>query len=665
MAISPAESQQSRPIEGPGIAGASSGTKVKKVALIGLPNTGKTQIFNNLTGEYSIVANYPGTTIEMRRSPITIKGQRYEIIDTPGLHCLYIHSEEEIAVRDMILSEAPDVIVQCIDASQHKQSLLLTAELLELETPMVLVLNAMDEMARKGIWVDSADLEKTLGIPVVESVALRGLGKEELKAAIGKAKRSTLDIKYGFKIENSINELTSALPFDMEFKHKIATLLLQSDPFLEKSLERKFGRERLVQVRMLLTNIRHQVQGNLRQIINDRRSQWADGVSDAVVKKQKAVYKGISHHITQASRQPLFGIPIFLFLMAFVYLAVVYVSGALDKLINFIAVEPVTRLITSFSLPLFWNDLLIGNHGILTLGFFNAICTVLPILSVFFFIFGCFEDSGYITNFTVLTKNVFEKIGIPGNAITSLVLGFGCKTMATLSTRGLTIRKEKYIAVFLIAFAIPCSAQLGISMAILARVGLSAFLIVFAVLVLCEVGAGLLLNTIIKGKEESWFIQVIPPLRFPSLRAVSRKTYHRIVDFLKEALPIFLLSAVGLFFFEKTGLLAMTKRAMTPMIVNWMGLPQDILDVFLLALARREAAAGLILKMVDSGSLTYIQSIIAVVVTTISFPCVANVIAIGREMGWKTAVMMTTLIFVSSFLLVGVLRWVLVLFVGS
>ena len=543
MSVSPAESQQNRPIEVSGSAGASSGTPVRKVALIGLPNTGKTQIFNNLTGEYSLVANYPGTTIDMRRSLVTIKGQRYEIIDTPGLHGLYIHSEEEVAVRDMILSDKPDVIVQCMDACQYRQSLLLTAELLELETPMVLVLNAMDDVSRKGIGADSARLEKMLAVPVAGSMAPHGLGKEELKAAIGKARKGRMDVTYGVKIENSLHELASALPFDLEFKHKIATLLLQNDPFLEKFLENKCGTEKLAPARAVLNTVRHQIKGNLRQIISDRRNQWVETVAAAMLKRQEGDRQGLSFHITQASRQPLLGIPIFLFLMAVVYLAVVYVSGALDKFINFIAVTPVTRFITSFSLPAFWNDLLIGNHGILTLGLFNAICTVLPILSVFFFIFGCFEDSGYITNFTVLTKNVFEKIGIPGNAITSLVLGFGCKTMATLSTRGLTIRKEKYIAVFLIAFAIPCSAQLGISMAILARVGLSAFVIVFAALVVCEVGAGLFLNSIIKSKEASWFIQVIPPLRFPSLRAVSRKTYHRILDFLKEALPIFLLSA--------------------------------------------------------------------------------------------------------------------------
>ncbi|MBF0387277.1 MAG: ferrous iron transporter B [Candidatus Omnitrophica bacterium] len=634
---------------------------IKKAAIVGLPNTGKTQVFNNLTGEYNIVANYPGTTVEMKRTITRIRDQHYEVIDTPGLHCLYIHSEEEVAVRDMILAEAPDVIIQCVDASQYKQSLLLTAELLELETPLVLVLNAMDAGGRNGPAVSGPELERLLGVPVVESSSPRGLGKDELKAAILKARRSTLGIKYGFHVESRIGDITSALPFDLLFKHKIAVLLLLNDLFIGRFLEMKLGREKASAVLAQVAAILREVKPNTRQAINDRRNQWVDRVAEGVVIKQKASRPGFAHYVTQASRHPLLGIPIFLSLMAVVYLSVVYVSGALDKVINFLVVSPVTGLITALSLPPFWTDMLIGNHGLLTLGLFNAICTVLPILSVFFFVFGCFEDSGYITNFTVFSKRVFGKIGIPGNAITSLVLGFGCKTMATLSTRGLTDRKEKFIAVFLIAFAIPCSAQLGISMAILAKVGVSAFLIVFGVLILCEAAAGILLNTIIKGKAESAYIQVIPPMRFPSLKAVCQKTYHRIIDFLKEALPIFIFSAIGLFIFDKIGLLALTKQALAPLITGWMGLPKDIIDVFLLALARREAAAGLILKMVDAGALNYVQSIVAVVVTTISFPCVANVIAIGREMGWKAAVSMTVLIFVSSFVLVGALNWALVL----
>jgi len=158
--------------------------EVEKIAVAGLPNAGKSQVFNNLTGRYILVANYPLTTVEMKKTRCYIDGEPHEVIDTPGLHCLYIHSEEELVVRDMIFSEKPDIIVQCIDTNQLKQSLTLTADLLELEIPMVISLNAIDETARRGMWIDSGGLSRLLGVPVIESITVNGLGTNQLKAAL-------------------------------------------------------------------------------------------------------------------------------------------------------------------------------------------------------------------------------------------------------------------------------------------------------------------------------------------------------------------------------------------------------------------------------------------------------------------------------------------------
>lgn len=640
--------------------GQAEGLKLRKIAIIGLPNTGKSQLFNVLTGEYTVVANYPGTTIEMKRTVASINGHYYEVIDTPGLHSLHIHSEEELAVRDMLFSEEPDIVVQCIDANQHKQSLRLTVELLELEIPLVIVLNEFDQAARKGLWIDPVDLERFLGVTVVESNPLRGLGKEELKKAISSAKKSSLDLNYGFGIENEIIGLAAELPLKLGFKHKIASLLLLRDPYLEKFLRKKMDKPAVDSMLAAADSCRRRFKNNIRSLIEEKRSLWADKVTAACVKREKNKIAGFSHYAGQASRHPVLGIPILLFFLMSVYLSVVHASGWMDKLLNSFVVRPSISLIGSLGLPKFWGELLIGSHGILTLGFFNAVCTVLPILSVFFFIFGIFEDSGYMANFCVLTKRLFEKIGVTGRAITSLVLGFGCKTMATLHTRGLTIRKEKLITIFLIAFAIPCSAQLGISIAILGRVGASAFVIAFGVLVLFEVAAGVILNRLIKDKNESCFIQPLAPMRFPNLKAVLVKTYYRIVSFLKEAMPIFIFSAVVLFTLEKTGLLNIAKKMLSPFIIHWLGLPRDIIDVFVLALARREAAAGLIFNMVNSGALNYIQSIVAVVVTATFFPCFANVIAIRKEMGIWIALGVTGIICASSLALTGALHWALV-----
>jgi len=463
-----------------GYKGLPKGTLIKKVALVGLPNTGKSQIFNNLTGEYTIVANYPRTTIEIKRTLIKIKDQYYEIIDTPSLHSLYIHSEEEVIVRNLILDEKPDIIIQCIDAIQDKQSLLLTADLLELETPIVIVLNAIDESERRGISFDSKELEKLLGVRVVESIATYGYGKEEIKKAIANAHKSQARIKYGFKIESALIDVMSALPFDMPFKFKTALLLSLMDPFLEDSLEKKYGKDMFARVHLEVGKVRRQIKEGIQHEVHAKRHQWVEEITSKVVTKEKQTGGlSVAHYFAQASRHTIFGIPILFGFLAIVYLSVTNASKLTDAPLNNFLVNPVLNFIASLKLPAFWNDFLVGDHGLLTLGVFNAVCTVLPILSVFFFVYGLFEDSGYITNFSVLTKRIFEKIGVSGQAITSIVLGFGCKTMATLTTRGLTSYKEKFITNFLILFAIPCSVQLSINIAILGKFGVVALLISF------------------------------------------------------------------------------------------------------------------------------------------------------------------------------------------
>jgi ferrous iron transport protein B len=635
--------------------------KITKIAIVGLPNTGKSQIFNNLTGEYTTVANYSGTTIEMKRSLARINGRDYEVIDTPGLHCLYIHSEEELAVRDMLFTEKPDIVLQCVDAKFYRQSLMLTAELFDIGIPMVIALNSVNEAARKGVWVDAAELEKTLGVPVIEFMAMYGLGADELKNAITKARKGKKPVDYGTVIENDLKDVAAVLPGGTGFEREMGALLLFNDPPLEAYIEKHHGREQALKIKEEVNRIRRRTKYDIRRRINGRRGEWVEETCRTAVKKQKLTPESFSAKFTQASRNPITGVPILLGFMVIAFFLVVNVSLGLEKALNAIVVKPVVGRIEAFSIPLFWKDLLVGPHGLLTLGIFNAICTVLPILSVFFLLFGFVEDSGYFANFCVLTRRVFATIGVSGKSVTSFILAFACKTMATLNARALSNGKEKFITVFIIAFAIPCSAQMGISMVILAKVGIWACVIAFGALGIFSLGAGLVLNAVIRDEEPDSFIEVLPNMCFPNMRAVLRKTYFRVVEFLKEAVPLFLIAALTLFAFERTGVLEIIKKLMEPVIVGWMGLPNDMLDVFMLALASRAAGAGLIFKMVDSGGLDFIQSIVAVAVTASFFPCFPNLMAIAREMGPKRAAGIAALSSASAFILVGLLHWILVL----
>ncbi|MHC4499455.1 MAG: ferrous iron transport protein B, partial [Planctomycetota bacterium] len=569
-------------------------TQVKKIAIVGLPNTGKSQIFNNLTGEYTLVANYPLTTVEMRRARCRIDGRLFEVIDTPGLHCLYIHSEEELIVRDMIFSEKPDIIIQCIDANQLKQSLTLTADLLELGIPMVISLNAIDETARRGIWIDSGGLSHHLGVPVIESIAVNGLGTNQLKAAISRARIGKWPVKYGEIIDSGISAIASQLPEDVRFKQKAAILLLLNDPFLADYLRGIYGQEKVAQLKQEVSKVRRQFKGNLGLALNDKRSRWVDDVAENTTRKQKITPGEFSRAFGRLSRHPVFGIPILIFFLLTTFFLVVHVAGFLDAILSATILDPTIGFIEGLFQAedgtikhQFWYDFLVGHYGILTLGLFNAIVTVLPILSVFFLMFGFLEDIGYMPNLCVLVKRLFEKIGLTGKAIMPLVLALGCKTMATLFTRGLRSRKEKFIAVYLIAFAIPCAAQLAIDMAIIGKLGnlrLLGFAIAYGTLVIVEIGIGFLLNKTIKDDEKSDFLQELPAIRIPNPKAIIVKTYYRLYWFLKEALPIFIIAAAALFFVDKIGLLDLTKTALSPIVVGWLGLPIDIVDALILSL---------------------------------------------------------------------------------
>jgi ferrous iron transport protein B len=636
---------------------------VKKVLIVGLPNTGKSQVFNSLTGEYSVVANYPMTTVQAQAADIRFRDERYRIIDTPGLHCLYIHSEEELLIRDAILKERPDILLQCIDANRIKQSLFLTSDLAELGIPLVISLNAVRETESRGRVVSAELLADRLGVPVVQSVAAENRGSGgALRNALRNARVPADSLQYDLSLESEIEAVSAELPPGVPYQRKLAILLLQEDPYLRKYLRDANPESDFYRLMDLVARFRREYRGNVSRAVNNTKQRWVDEVEAAVVRHQRPARERVGEWFAATSRHPLLGLPLFAAFVGITYVMVVHVAGFIADAMNAFIVDPTVGLLYRIIPAGVFQDFLIGEYGIVTLGFFNAVATVLPVLSVFFVVFGFMEDIGYLPNLTVLVKRVFQKIGLSGKSVMPIILGFGCKTMATLTTKSISARKEKLIAIFLIAFAIPCSAQLGLNIAILGIAGFDAFLIAVAFLSLVEVAAGAVMNKILPDEERTSFIQELPPFRMPRAVALARKTYFRLVWFLKEAIPIFLIAAAALFVIDLVGFLDLFKGVIRPIVVGWLGLPLDMVDALLLTMARHEAAAGLILNMSQAGKLSFVQNIVAVVITTMFVPCLANMVAIFKEVGAKTAIPIILTINVSSFILAGSLHWLLRLF---
>jgi len=638
--------------------------KPRKIAIVGLPNTGKSQIFNNLTGQYTLVANYPLTTVKTERTTCRINGEVYEVIDTPGLHCLYIHSEEELQVRDMIFSEKPDVIIQCIDANQLKQSLALTADLLELQIPMVISLNAIDETAKKGIWIDSVGLSRHLGVAVIESIAVNGIGTNHLKAAISKARIGKWPVKYGEIIDSGISLIASELPEEVWFRQKAAILLLLDDPFFADYLTKKYGSEKTAQLTDRANRIKKQFRANIAHAVSNKRSRWIDESTERTIRRQRIETGQFAAGLARLSRHPVFGIPILLTVILVIYFLVVNVANVIAGWMDQALWAPVESRIDSLVTIGWLNEFLIGDYGVLSLGLANAFLTIMPILTVFFIAFNILEDIGYIPNLCVLTRRIFDKLGLSGSAIMPLVLGFGCKTMATLTTKSLRSKKERYIAIYLIAFAIPCAAQMALNMSILGRMGARAFVIAFSTLAFVEIAAGVVLNKVLKEEQRSDFLQELPPIRLPNAKAVIIKTYYRLWWFIKEAVPVFIYAAVILFTIDKIGILDAAKNVLEPVMHGLLGLPVQMVDALILCMARHEAAAGLIIKLIQAGQLNYIQCIVAVTITTCFVPCFANIMAMIKELGPRRALTMAVIINASAFLIAGALNWILLFTIG-
>jgi ferrous iron transport protein B len=663
-------------------AGAAHGSargRTTRIAVVGLPNSGKSQLCNSLTGSYELVSNYPLTTVEIKTHHIAVEGGRWEVADTPGLHGLFIQSEEELVVRENLFAEPPDIMVQCIDAQRFKESLLLTADLLGMGIPLVLVVVGVD--AANGIRVDAAKLGVLLGVPVVCSPA-PGKGIAELIGVLRSAARPQPPLRYGGALETAIETVRGLLPDGFACPRQSAVLLLENDPTFLDYLAATRGVEARRVLESEVEKIRAGLAGRFPLMVSARKGRWVDDVTAMVAAtvpgprgtrtasgpsgySRTRVHRGIrfSETFARLCRHPVYGLPILAFFLGIIYLMVVYVAGALSLALTLAVTDPVVREVSRLIPAGFWRDLLVGSHGLLTLGLFNSLTTVLPILSVFFMVFGLLEDIGYLPNLAILTRRVSAKVGITGNAVIPLVLGFGCKTMATMTARHLP-RREKIIVIAMIAFAIPCSAQMGLSIAILGAHGIRYFLVAFAFLGVAELAAGLLMNRFMKEDSHSQYIQELPPIRVPRISAVAKKTGYRLLWFLREAIPIFLIAALAMFVIDRVGLLALLKEALAPFMTRILGLPVDMVDALLLTLARSEAAAGYVLKMSREGTLNGAQAVVAVVLLTTFAQCFANIAAIFRELGARVALIIVISIYLLSFLYTGAVHEVMVLAQG-
>ncbi|MGE5190636.1 MAG: nucleoside recognition domain-containing protein, partial [Gemmatimonadota bacterium] len=347
---------------------------------------------------------------------------------------------------------------------------------------------------------------------------------------------------------------------------------------------------------------------------------------------------------------PVYGLPILVGVLFLAYEFVgVFGAGILvDLLENGVfgrGIVPAAAWVAERVVP--WpllRDFLVGPYGMISMALSYAIAIVLPIVGTFFLGFGILEDSGYLPRLAVMVDRIFKKIGCNGKAVLPMILGLGCDTMATLTTRILETRKERIIVTLLLALGIPCSAQLGVILGMLGDVGGAAVAAWVAILGGVILAVGFLASKVIPG-EASDFILEIPPIRAPRLANLGIKTMARIEWYLREAVPLFMLGTLILFVSDRLGWLTAIERAMEPVVVGALDLPPKTAEAFLIGFLRRDYGAAGLFAMSRAGLLSARQVVVSLVTITLFVPCLANFLVIVKEQGARIAAGMALFIF--------------------
>jgi ferrous iron transport protein B len=303
------------------------------------------------------------------------------------------------------------------------------------------------------------------------------------------------------------------------------------------------------------------------------------------------------------------------------------------------------------------HDFLVGEYGVITMALSYALAIVLPIVTTFFLVFGVLEDSGYLPRLAIMVNRVFRSMGLNGKAVLPMVLGLGCDTMATMTTRILETRKERVIATLLLALAVPCSAQLGVLLAMMASVSFGAALFWVALMAGITIAIGWLTSRLLGGRTSD-FILEIPPMRRPQFSNVLIKTFARLEWYLKEVVPLFIVGTAILFALDKLRVLGRIAKLGEPLVTGWLGLPAETANAFLIGFLRRDFGAVYLLEAASGPNavLTPHQVLVAMVTITLFMPCIATLLMIARELGRRTAFWITVFIFPFAFFVGGIVH---------
>jgi ferrous iron transport protein B len=655
------------------------------IALAGNPNVGKSTIFNRLTGLHVTTAHYPGTTVEVAVGTANLDGVMATVVDLPGSYGLGAASEDQLAARRALLEARPDVVIVILDATNLARNLYLTLELLDLGLPVVAALNLMDEAGRAGIQTNVKRLSEALGVPVIPTVAHRGVGVrallvaavQEAEAASGsdgagprrgrghhgrhgrvgrgwqhRQGRQPPAPNYGADVESWTDGPLAALeatrhewaPDGMSARGLLILLLERDEEVWALAGKSAAGQETLQRVEAL-----GEIWGGCRQppalVIAGARHGLAASIA-ASCQRRMPLARRLRERLWRHATATATGIPIALAvlagLFAFLYYVGNFLSVQFDRLWGATA-SPVLDAVTRFLLPGQAADVLLWG---IDAGINASLAIGIPYVLTFYFLLAILEDTGYLSAVAFLSDSVMRRLGLQGRALVPIIAGAGCNVPAVIGTRILSSRRERIIASTLVVLT-PCSARTAVIMGSAARfIGVGPAVAILGVATILMLGTGFALNKLLPGRPGELIMEVFPPRR-PPLRTVAVKTWFRFKDFVVQAAPIVIVGSLVMGFLYETDTIWRFTDPLSPVVEGWLGLPAVAGLALVFGILRKELALQFLvaLALIEYGGdvdnlrlfMDPRQIFVFALVTTIYFPCIATAAVLGRELGWRSA----------------------------
>jgi len=612
------------------------------IALAGNANVGKSVIFNYLTGLHQHIGNWPGKTVERAEGTLVHEDYTIDIIDLPGIYSLSTFSIEELISREYIAKEKPDIVINVVEATNLERNLYFTLQLLELGKPMIIALNQMDLVEKKGMCIDTKKLQKILGVPVLPVIATQGKGIHDLvhKAIdLANKEQKIKKIDYGKEVEKEIKKLTKSLKkIELNYpKRFLAIKLLEGDKKIKK-LVKKLD-PKIIKIVEKSAKKLEDIHGHHRfTVIASERYKVANEIVEDCVTIGVCKFK-FSEKLHEITTHGILGYLI----MILSIISLFYIIFSFGNFFSEILVEYGMSLKSIYE-QYFGTEIVSNLFWGIIEGAVAGITIILPYIFPFYFILGLLEDSGYLSRIAFLMDRFMHKIGLHGKAFIPLMLGYGCNVPACLGCRIMETRREKLIAVF-VTTLIPCAAVTIIILSLVGKyVGFEWVFLLYLINLIIVFILGRVAYKVFPG-EPTGLIMEMHSYRIPHLKTVIKQAWFRIREFIYIALPFIIASSFIIKVLEVTALSDIMENLMRPITIDWLGLPSFSGTALVFGIARKELS--LIILATRGGTTNFsailspVQMIVFSLVTMLYIPCIATIAALVKEIGWKKAMFIT------------------------